>query len=52
METLYRIIELIDGEKIKGLKLIPYRYAEAFKLLLCGFGISFTLKLLFKTKKG
>ena len=32
METLYRIIELIDGER--GIKIIPYNVAERIKLLL------------------
>jgi hypothetical protein len=31
-EAIYRIMEGIDGEKNKSLKLIPYKYAEAIKL--------------------
>lgn len=30
METLYRIIELIDGER--GVKIIPYSVAEHIKI--------------------
>jgi hypothetical protein len=32
METLYRIIEMIDGEK--GIKIIPYTLAERIKIWL------------------
>lgn len=34
-ESIYHIIELMDGEK--GFRLIPYRLAETIKLFLLKF---------------
>lgn len=34
METLYRIIELIDGERIPGIRIIPYAFAQRIKWAL------------------
>ena len=31
--VVYRGLELIDGEKIRGIKIIPYKLAERLKLL-------------------
>ena len=30
MVTLYRLMELVDGER--GIKIIPYRYAQRIKV--------------------
>lgn len=29
---LYRLLELLDGEKIKGFKIIPYKIAQKLKM--------------------
>jgi hypothetical protein len=37
IEYLYRLIEKIDGEKIKGFKLLPYKIAQKIKMFLLTF---------------
>jgi len=32
---LYHLMEWVDGERIRGFVLVPYRKAEAIKLLCC-----------------
>jgi hypothetical protein len=45
----YRMIEKVDGEK--GPKIIPYRYAEAIKLLLLGMRLSLVIHILIGRKE-
>ena len=35
MQTLYHIIEMLDGER--GIKLIPYKVAQRIKMFLLGY---------------
>ena len=30
---LYRLLEILDGERLKNFRIIPYRRAEALKIL-------------------
>jgi hypothetical protein len=32
---IYHMMELVDGERIRGLVLVPYRKAEEIKLVCC-----------------